>query len=47
VKAERDNLDYLQDILAMMDKVERFTAGIPSPDYRFQNEIYYYKIEYY
>ena len=33
MKADRDHLDYLQDILAMMEKIERFTAGLEQEDF--------------
>jgi len=33
LKAGRDYLDYLQDILAMMDKIEDFTAGMSQEDF--------------
>lgn len=33
MKADRDHLDYLQDILAMMEKIERFTAGMEQEDF--------------
>jgi len=33
LKASRDYLDYLQDILAMMEKIENFTAGMTQEDF--------------
>jgi Uncharacterized conserved protein len=43
VKAERDHLDYLQDILAMMDKVERFTAGISLEEFE-ENDMAHFAV---
>lgn len=33
MKASRDYLDYLQDVLAMMEKIEDFTAGMTQEDF--------------
>ena len=43
MKAERANLDYLQDILAMMDKVERFTAGISLEEFE-ENDMAHFAV---
>jgi uncharacterized protein with HEPN domain len=33
LKAGRDHLDYLQDIMTMMEKIESFTAGMTKEDF--------------
>ena len=33
MKAGRDHLDYLQDIMTMMEKIESFTAGMTKEDF--------------
>jgi uncharacterized protein with HEPN domain len=33
LKAGRDHLDYLQDILTMMEKIESFTAGMTQENF--------------
>ena len=33
MKAGRDHLDYLQDIMTMMEKIESFTAGMTQEDF--------------
>jgi uncharacterized protein with HEPN domain len=43
VKAKRDHLDYLQDILSMIDKVEQFTADLSLEEFE-ENEMVHFAV---
>jgi uncharacterized protein with HEPN domain len=43
VKTKRDHLDYLQDILSMIDKVEQFTADLSLEEFE-ENEMVHFAV---
>ncbi len=43
MKANRDYLDYLRDILAMMEKIEDFTAGMRQEDF-LENDMAHFAV---
>ena len=43
MKTKRDHLDYLQDILSMIDKVEQFTADLSLEEFE-ENEMVHFAV---
>lgn len=41
MKTGRDYLDYLQDILEMIEKIERFTAGMTKEEFLEEDMVYF------